>query len=57
MLCRQTDYRLALEQIAHLLSEAHGNLAHHSYRDLVELTTTIERVAHEALYPDPEIPQ
>jgi anti-sigma regulatory factor (Ser/Thr protein kinase) len=46
--------RLALEQIAHLLSEAHDNLAHHSYRDLVELTTTIERVAHDALYPDPE---
>jgi hypothetical protein len=29
----------------------------YSYRDLVELTSRLERIAHDVLYPDPEIPQ
>jgi hypothetical protein len=58
MMCRAPDYRAALQQIADLLGEAHGELCEYSYRDLVELTVSLERIAHHALYPDPkEIPR
>jgi hypothetical protein len=53
MMCRAPDYRAALEQIAHMLGEALGDLCEYSYRDLVELTVQLERLAHDALYPDP----
>jgi hypothetical protein len=53
MMCRSPDYRAALEQIAHMLGEALGELCEYSYRDLVELAVTIERLASDTLYPDP----
>jgi hypothetical protein len=53
MMCRSPDYRAALEQIAHMLGEALGELCEYSYRDLVELTVQLERLAHDALYPGP----
>jgi hypothetical protein len=56
MMCRQTDYRLTLEQIAHLLAETLGSLSHHSYGDLVRLLAEVERLAHEILYSDPATP-
>jgi hypothetical protein len=54
MMCRAIDYRAALQQIADLLGEAHARLCEMSYRDLVELTVQLERLAHDALYPDPK---
>jgi predicted transcriptional regulator len=58
MMCRSPDYRAALQQIADLLAESLAELCEYSYRDLVELTVRLERLAHDALYPDPkEIPQ
>lgn len=58
MLCRAPDYRAALQQIADLLGEAHDRLCEMSYRDLIELTVQLERLAHDAHYPDPkEIPR
>jgi hypothetical protein len=53
-MCRQADYRAALQQIGDLLGEAHARLCEMSYRDLVELTVQLERLAHDALYPDPK---
>jgi hypothetical protein len=55
MMCRSPDYRAALQQIADLLGEAHALLCEMSYRDLVELTVTIERLTHDALYPNQEV--
>jgi hypothetical protein len=58
MMCRSPDYRAALQQIAEKVGEAHARLCEMSYCDLIELTVQLERLAHDALYPDPkEIPQ